>query len=340
MLLQIRSFLILFGILGISSFYSEALPFIQPLHTVYQFPNTTWVESITVRSNGALLVTLVSRPELYLIDPQRRHPPILVCRFPNATALLGIDEVAPDEFAVVVGNWSIPTFSSTPGSYSIWTVTFSNKGSNHAEMRRVTPIPEANFLNGLATLDTSTGTVLVGDAGAGLVYRVSVRTGEYAVVLQDVASMGTDPTNPTHSGINGLKVHDGYAYYTNTVKTLFGRVQIDPRKGTAIGPYEILATPGAMDDFDFTPNSSSTNWVVYATGHPNNVLLRITPDGNWTTVLGAPNSTLIEGPTACKFGRTDRDGRILYIVTDGGLAHPLNGFVQDGEVIAAAVDEL
>ncbi|KAF3913559.1 hypothetical protein ABW20_dc0105059 [Dactylellina cionopaga] len=328
---------------------SDSIRSLKPYHTVYQFPTTTWIESIAIRSNGDLLVTLVDRPELYLIDPQSRHPPILLYRFPNVTALLGIDEVGPDEFAIVAGNWSVPTFSSTPGSYSIWTAKFPNKHSNIPRLRRAAPIPEGIFLNGLATLDAAAGIVLVGDAGAGLVYRVCVRTGAYAVVLHDAASMGTDPTAPTHSGINGVKIHNGYVYYTNTVKSLFARVRIDTRRGTATGPYQVLASPGAMDDFAFAPAKAGREvssgreergWVVYATGHPNNILLKITPDGNWTTVFGSPNSTVLEGDTACAFGRTERDSHILYVVTDGGLAHSLNGFVQPGEVIAISVDEL
>jgi hypothetical protein len=312
----------------------------QLYHTVHQFPNPTWVESIAVRSNGNLLVTLVNEPELYLVDPFSSRPPTLLYRFPNATALLGIDEVAPDEFAIVVGNWSIPTFSTTPGSYSIWTATFPSQQSKKPKVRKVTSIPEGDFLNGLATLNAAAGTILVGDAGKGLVYRVSVRTGAYVKVLEDAASMGIDPTNPTHSGINGLKIHDGYVYYTNTVKLSFSRVRIDLFKGTATGPYEILAVPGAMDDFAFSPSSSKEKWVVFATGHPNNIMLKITPGGKFTTVLGSPNTTVVEGPTSCKFGRTKQDSDVLYVTTDGGLAHPLNGFIQGGEVIAVAADEL
>ncbi|EPS36349.1 hypothetical protein H072_10133 [Dactylellina haptotyla CBS 200.50] len=319
---------------------------LKPYHTVYQFPGTAWIESIAVRWNGDLLVTLVDRPELYLIDPQSRRPPILLYTFPHVTALLGIDEVGPDEFAVVAGNWSIPTFSTTPGSYSIWTATFKSPHSNAVRLRRAAPIPEANFLNGVATLDPAAGLILVGDAGAGLVYRVNVHTGAYTVVLQDDASMGTYPVGSTHSGINGVKVHDGYAYYTNTARGLFSRVRINTRTGTATGPYQILTSPGAMDDFAFAPKKerpghhSGEDWVVYSTGHANNILLKITPDGQFSTVFGSPNSTVLEGDTACAFGRTKRDSDVLYVVTDGGLAHPLDGFVQGGEVIAISVDKL
>jgi hypothetical protein len=48
---------------------------------VYQFPTKpTWVENIAVRPNGQLLVTLLTSPEVWLINPtnpQQRHSSIL-----------------------------------------------------------------------------------------------------------------------------------------------------------------------------------------------------------------------------------------------------------------------
>ncbi|KAK6525433.1 hypothetical protein TWF694_005571 [Orbilia ellipsospora] len=320
--------------------------------TVYQFPTQTWIESIAVRSNGDLLITLVDRPEVYLVSPTGSYEPILLHRFTGVTALLGITEVAHDEFAIVAGNWSIPTFSSTPGTYSIWTATFPSVKSRTPVLRHVVHIAPANFLNGVATLDAERGVVLVGDAGAGEVYRVDIRSGAFKVVLGDDATMGTYPVGSTHSGINGLKVLGEYVYYTNTARGLFARVKINVHTGTAVGPYETLATPGGMDDFAFAPSSlipkshnggenGKEGWIAYATGHASNILIKITPDGEWESVFGGVNSTILEGDTDCAFGRGKGDEGILYVVTDGGIAHPLpGGFVQGGEVIALDVARL
>jgi hypothetical protein len=89
------------------------------LRNVTQFPNGTWVENLAVRSNGQLLVTLASAPELYLVDPIGGKQPLLVHQFPSVVGLTGIAEVEKDVFAVVGGNLSLTTFTSPPGSYSL-----------------------------------------------------------------------------------------------------------------------------------------------------------------------------------------------------------------------------
>lgn len=87
------------------------------IYDVWQFPNGTWAENIAVRSNGQLLVTILSSPELYEVDPFGLETPQLLQRFPNATGLLGIVELKEDVFAVVAGNYSTATLTSTNGLY-------------------------------------------------------------------------------------------------------------------------------------------------------------------------------------------------------------------------------
>ena len=89
------------------------------LHDVWQFPNGTWVENLAVRSNGQILATLLSIPELYQVDPIGGQHPQLIHRFPMVTGLTGITEVEKDVFVVIAGNWSLKTLSTTPGSYSM-----------------------------------------------------------------------------------------------------------------------------------------------------------------------------------------------------------------------------
>lgn len=93
---------------------------VQPLavRNITQFPNPTFVENIAIRSNGQALVTLLSTPELFLVDPDHGDPQ-LIHQFPCATGLLGIAEIEDDVFAVVAGNVSLATFQGTQGVYSI-----------------------------------------------------------------------------------------------------------------------------------------------------------------------------------------------------------------------------
>ena len=91
---------------------SLTIPYSLPLsvHLIHEFPLKTWVENIDVRHNGQLLVTILSTPDIYQVDPVNHSAPILIHTFPSALGLLGITEGAPDHFYVVVGNFlSSPT---------------------------------------------------------------------------------------------------------------------------------------------------------------------------------------------------------------------------------------
>jgi hypothetical protein len=93
----------------------RAAPSQPTLTDVWRFPKGTWAENMAVRSNGQLLVTFITPPDLYLVDPVAPNPQ-LIHRFPQAASLLGIAEVEKDVFAVVAGNFSVKTLASTPGS--------------------------------------------------------------------------------------------------------------------------------------------------------------------------------------------------------------------------------
>lgn len=73
-----------------------------------KLPNGSWAENLAVRSNGQLLVTVLTTPELYQIDPLGSHQTQLIQKFPVAGGLLGITEVESDVFAIVAGNISLP----------------------------------------------------------------------------------------------------------------------------------------------------------------------------------------------------------------------------------------
>src|ERR1700753_501978 len=70
-----------------------------PSYLVHQYPNGTWMESLSVRSNGLILATDASNPNLYSINPFH-YTSELVFKFPNATGAVGITEVRPDVFRV------------------------------------------------------------------------------------------------------------------------------------------------------------------------------------------------------------------------------------------------
>ncbi|KAK5696639.1 hypothetical protein LTR97_007943 [Elasticomyces elasticus] len=326
------------------------------IRTVYEFPNTTWVENLAIRPNGHILTTIIGLPEVWNVDPFSQTAE-LVYTFPEpANSVLGITETEPDVFAVVVGFFNPATISGLKGSYSIWSIDLREEhwgnGPHHhhqppsndtkAQVNKITDIPSAVFLNGLTTLPSSHGElILVGDSFQGVIYSVNLRTSAFAIVL-DEPEFKPLPTALFLLGVNGIHVSakGDYLYFVNSFQVpLLGRVPITD-KGTASGPVEIvvsetdfLRNEGFQAD-DFALDAENTAWIA---GNPSGYLLKITSDGNVTEVIGG-NSTLIAGDTAAAFGR-GRQSDVLYLVTNGGLAYTADGVVG-GKVVAVNTKEL
>ena len=73
----------------------------QPIvHDIWDFSLWTWVENLAIQHNDQILVTLLSSPEVYQVDPTREHSASLVYTFP---------ELQPDVFYVAVGSFSLFT---------------------------------------------------------------------------------------------------------------------------------------------------------------------------------------------------------------------------------------
>ncbi len=315
-----------------------------PIRTLYQFPQGTWIENIAVRPNGQLLLTLVNTPELYILDPTLGAPPTLVYRFPGALALTGIAEFSPDVFAVTVGNYSL-TSGLTPGSWAVWRVdlrgysaSFPNDSvtPTYPHVSKIADIIEAKFLNGMSQL--SERHVLLGDLRAGVVYRLDVNTGVYAVVIADGLTAAVPQAPFGIVGINGLHVHDGYLYFTNTGQNLFAKIRIYA-DGTPAGNASLIAHKPAPTDYydDFTFGAHGAVYLVTGSG---NSVERLSQSGKREMIIaGSLNSTLLAEPTACAFGRGVSNNGVLYVVTAGGLATPVDGrLVVGGQVVAIDVE--
>jgi hypothetical protein len=304
-----------------------------PAHTVFQWENGTWAENIAVRSNGDLLVTLMNRPELYSISPKNQAANLVADLEDetNVIGLLGITEMAHDVFVVIAGNFSIARSESDPASYSVWEIDF-NRGGKCEKVKEIERFPQASFLNGMTTLNRQKKTVLISDSVLGVVWRLNTRTGEYVVALEDATMKGVEGSKP-YIGVNGVRIFGDYLYYVNAQRQLFGRVQIDLSTGMARGPYEVIATEIPGDDF-----AISADGVAYVATNAENGLMRVTMGGNETLIAGGLNSTVVAGATSAALGRTKKDKNVVYVVTSGAQAGPVNGiYTEGGKVVAVPV---
>ena len=311
--------------------------FQSPTHDIYQFPNVgTWVENLAVRANGQLIVSRLDQPIIQHVDPfTPGKEPVTIYTFPDVEGALGIAEYAPDIFAVITGNVSGTTGKSTPGSFAVWKIDMrSYYGPNTATVTKITDLPTALLLNGAATLNFIEGTILLADSQAGAVIRVDTSKGTYTVVQED-ATMAVNPNGGPPLGINGLRVHDGYLYFTNTGRNIFVRVPIHP-DGTAKGAYETLVTNavGGYDDF-----AVDVFGEFFLCQGPGNTLAKVTVKGNVGTeqeVAGNATSEAIAGNTSARFGRTIADLTTLYVTTNGDVREG-PPFAEGAKIVAVDV---
>lgn len=294
------------------------------LHT-FSYPS--WLENLAIRSDGQILTTRLDIPMLYQVNHLTGDPvEVATWNASDYTGALGISEGATDVFYVILAAFfDQSTFVKTSGVNSIFKVdmnTFSldSNGSveTNATVSHLADIPEADFLNGMATLDDSH--IYVSDVYSGVIYLVDVSTGDYQVAVNDtLAKFSVDgEAASTNLGSNGLKVRDGYLYWTNTARGFLARIPVGAN-GLPTGSSAIVATnvPKA-DDFQF--RDDGTVFVAQNQQDTLSSACGVESGGvvSATAIAGSNISTILAGVTSPKFGRTKADSNRLYLSTSGG----------------------
>lgn len=300
-----------------------------PSKVLYQFPLPTWIENLAVRSNGELLLTILTSPELHLLNPSDPKEAVLIHKFEEVRGLTGIIEVKEDVFYVTGSNFNLATFSNEAGSHFVWEVDMTSFSKNSkANIKEIAHLTGAGLLNGIELFSKEEGTILIADSEIGVVWKVNINDGKVENII-DVDEMKPPPPPELQMGINGLKVRGGYLYWSNTGFKLFCRIKIDG-EGKATGPVEVLERDIVIDDFVFDKKGNA--WL---TTHGMNTLAVVKPGGGVVTAAGNIEKLTVAGGTACQFGRTSSDGDILYFVTTGGMSAPVKGTeVEGGKVVA------
>ena len=316
----------------LATIFCAVIPFsraLDPTRLVYQFPVGTWVESIAVRPSGSLLVTLLSSPDLYLINPLASNPkPELIHHFASSQELLGITETTPDTYYVIGANATYKDNPPAPGSNRIYRVHFPHP-SSAPEISNVAVVRNALWLNGLTSLTPTT--LLAADSTLGVVWAIDTTTGASRIVIKDPL-MAPAPAFPT-LGINGISLFRNHTlYFTNSAQALLAKVQIHAN-GTAAGPaVKIASAPTGTFYDDFALDRLGD---VFLTTQGGDSVAEVFRNGSQRIIAGAVNTTEIAEPTAAQFGRTAEDKNVLYVTTAGGLAIPIDGdVVVGGQVVA------
>ncbi len=302
---------------------------LDPTRLVYQFPKGTWVENLFVRPSGSLLVTILSSPDLYLIDPLVPDPePQLIHHFSSSEGLLGITATGPDTYYIIGINATYSTIPPPPGSNLIYRVHFPPTLGPPA-ISIAAAVKNAVFLNGLTTLNPTT--LLASDSTLGVVWAIDITTGVSRIVIKDPL-MAPTTANPVLA-INGIRLFQNHTlYFTNSAQALLAKIPIHAN-GTAAGAAQKIASAfeGTFYD-DFALDRHGDAFLATQGGDS---IAEVTLNGSQRIIAGVVNTTEIAEPTSAQFGRTVGDGNVLYVTTAGGLAIPIDGdVIVGGQVVA------
>jgi hypothetical protein len=285
----------------VGSLASAALIHRQAATSIYKSTGSSaWIEGIAVRPNGNILLNRLDVPELWSIDPVTKTGTKLLT-FTGAASMAGITELSPDIFAVVTGNFNTKSFAVKAGSWGVWKVDLTGATPTSTLIKNV---PESGFFVGLTTFNNDT--IFIADAGKGSLYKMTISTGDYSVVITD-PSMKAPASAAIAEGIHGIKYYNGDVYFSSTFGNTFSKVKIDPATGKAGAVTSILTGLQGPEDFAIGPDGTS-----YLALMTKGQILKITPDGKSSTAGSVASSTCVA------FGRTEKDKSMLYVGTSGG----------------------
>jgi hypothetical protein len=162
--------------------------------------------------------------------------------------------------------------------------------------------PDALFLNGM--VEIAPNTILVADSLAGKIWRFNPASGEIAAWLADPL-LAADPEKPSQRpGANGLKVHGGWLYISNSARGTIHRVQLVKERPK--GSLELFVKTGAIDDFTFLADGT-----IAAATHGSK-LIHVGKDGSVTDILA-------DGCDACTSVTSFGPRNDLIVLTTGNM---------------------
>lgn len=290
-------------------------PVITNLRTVaaYDFAAGGQPESVTINPDGSQTLSLLGfltgqPPQLLHVSRSGQSTVLVTGRTGEA---IGGNTRGPD------GTIYFDLLSGDPTRSGIWALPSGGSA------QRIGALPTSAFPNGLA-IDAAGTHLYATDSLAGSIWTVPTSGGTGTTWLADPA-LAPAVSGPGHFGANGIKVHDGAVWATNTDRGTMLRIPITATG--APGPIDLVTSdlPG-VDDFSFLSDCSDVAFVAL---NFENELAVVYPDGNVRIVLTAADGLDSPSDTAV---RGDR----IYI-SNGGDTAPHDAKLQTGTIDLAAL---
>ena len=289
---------------GLPPIYDHTASKPAPTSIVAEFDKGTFLENLAIGPDGVLHVNSYLDGKVYRIGPDGQ--PRVWCTVDGTIAGIALN---PDGSALLSG-W---IKGKEPAVFAV-----DPAGRSSVLLR----LPDAQFPNGVVRL--APDQYLVADSYKGVIWRVDAKSRTAAIWLQDDSLARSSADNPTPA-VNGLKLHGGALYASNTARQWLLKVPVTDGKA---GRPEVLRTGFGIDDFDFDDSG-----VLYGATHVYNSLVRLGVDGSVTIIAGLEQG--MAGSTAVAYSQAD--GGKIYVTTNGGLSLPPAGGVQRGKVVRVAV---
>ena len=265
-------------------------------------------ENLAVARDGTVYVTWLFAHSVVAIRPDGSQA---VVPLPAGEASgIAIDPNQPRRLTVAL-------ISQDPATAGIWTIPVGAFAGHGTPARSVALPPEA-FPNGLTYAPD--GTLYVADSTRGLILTVAPGASSAATWL---SSDLLEPTGATFNGVplpgvNGLKVHHGQLFATNTARGLLMRIPISA--GTPGNPV-IIRSGLPFDDFAIDGHE-----VVTAALNISNQVVRFTQAGPVRVLAGNVHDG-VENPSAVAFGPCHQ----LFITSSAYFGtHPALQVIRQG----------
>lgn len=281
-----------FAILGACAHTAPAEP--AAVTVLASYPNGAFLENLTEAPDGSTIVTSYFARSLERLSGGALQKPF---------AALGDHPVG---IVAIPGGYVVSAhgtpFTDAPAFLATNKILVLDAGG---AVTKSVAAPEARFLNGLVVL--SARRVLVADSVRGAIWSFDPTTGALAIWLEDPA-LAVDPAvQPFRPAANGLKLHGGMLYVSNSSRGAIYRIALTTDGRPASAP-QLLTQPGPVDDF-----AIDRDGTIYAATH-GETLLKITPAGASSLVMEHG----CDGCTSVAITGTGRD-RGLLVLTTGRL---------------------
>ncbi|MCW2871805.1 hypothetical protein [Actinacidiphila oryziradicis] len=251
-------------------------------------------ENITLEPNGAADVTFNRARQIARVTPDGKTSILATLPAPaSGTATVsGIVRAADGTLYV---NYNAGSLSG------VWRI---RPGGTPEQ---VAALPDVKVVNGLA-LDKRHDTLYATDSTTGTVWKVSLRSGATSLWAGGEA-LQPSATHSSGFGANGIKVHDGAVWVSNTDKGTLLRIPIGA-DGTAGAVTTQAQGLTSIDDFTFVGQGDT---VLAAQNFANSVAL-VNPDGTHQTVLTAQDG--LSNPTSVAVR-----GKTVYVTSGAYFTH-------------------